>query len=285
MHELRRRSRQRTHKVVNPHPGMANQHIRVVKIFASNPHWKPVNKGGKTFSVKCILIEDEEVVRAKLRELIADAGGLEIIDEAAGFHEGLVALKNHPDTELLLLDVELPDGTGFDLLEALENPPKVIFITNYEAYALRAFEVNALDYIQKPVTASRLKRALQRIQSNQTTQHSETGLRPDDLIVLTQNNQKVFTPVSDITVITSDDNYTQVIRADGKEFLMKKTMTAWEQQLPAEQFKRLDRKHIINLASIDRLEKNSMLRFKNNAKPLPLGRTARERLRDLTYRV
>lgn len=235
--------------------------------------------------MKCILVEDEEVVRTKLRKLISEAGELEIVDEAAGFHEGLASLKNNPDTELLLLDVELPDGTGFDLLEAIENPPKVIFITNYETYALRAFEVNALDYIQKPVTASRLKRALQRIQSGGTAQHSNARLRSDDLIVLTRNSQKIFTRVADITVIASDDNYTQVIRADGKEFLMKKTMTAWETQLPEKMFRRLDRKLIINLTAIDRLEGRSTLRFKNSAAPVALGRTARERLRELMHTV
>lgn len=231
--------------------------------------------------MKCILIEDEDVVRAKLRELISDTGMLEIIDEAADFSEGLAALKNHPEVDLLFLDVELPNGTGFDLLEALENPPRVIFVTNYDSYALRAFEVNALDYIQKPITASRLKRALQRIQSDMPPTPANTGLLPGDLIILTQNNKKIFTPVSEIALIRSDDNYTRITRADGKEFLMKKTMQEWEKQLPAEQFKRLDRKHIVNLGSINHLEGNRILVFRNQVDPLPIGRTARERLRHL----
>lgn len=235
--------------------------------------------------MKCILVEDEEVVRTTLRALINEVGGLDIVAEASGYREGLAVLEHHPETDLLFLDVELPDGTGFDLIEALENSPKVIFVTNYEAYALRAFEVDAVDYIQKPVTAARLKRAVRRIRGDRSEPVQSGGLQPDDLIVLPQNNQKFFTRVEEITVIQSEDNYTRVSRADGRQFLVKRTMGVWASQLPSDMFRRLDRRHIVNLSALERLDNSGQLCFTNSVEPLPLKRTATERLQEILRNV
>lgn len=232
--------------------------------------------------MKCILVEDEEVVRFKLRALV-EAAGLEVIDEAASYREGVAALRNHPECELLFLDVELLDGTGFDLIEALENPPKTIFVTNYEAYALRAFEADAVDYIQKPVTAARLARALRRIDSSSAVPRSTGRLQADDLVVLPISSQKFFTHVREITLIESADNYTNVIRSDGRTFLVKRSMTAWEEQLPSALFKRLGRGLIVNISAMDRIDSNARLCFKNAVEPLVLKRAALERLREFLY--
>lgn len=233
-------------------------------------------------TMKCIIIEDEEAGRIQLRRLIEEIGGLELIGEAATCSEGFDLVKKHPETELLLLDVELPDGTGFDLIEQLENPPKIIFITHYEAYALRAFEVNALDYIQKPLTRARLESALERLNTEPSAASPEAAkLTVDDLILLAGNKQKFFTRVSDVVVIESDENYTQITRTDGKRFIQRKTLTTWETQLPTSTFYRAGRRHLINMKLIDRMEATAnggKLWFKNLTDPFELSRAAIKKL-------
>jgi len=233
--------------------------------------------------MNCIIIEDEEAGRIQLRNLLEEIGGLVLIGEAATCAAGQTLLKEHPETDLVLLDVELPDGTGFDLIERLQNPPKIIFITHYEAYALRAFEINALDYIQKPLTRARLESALERLNSTPLDRRptEPENLNPDDLILLTTGNQKYFTRVSNIIAVESDENYTHVIRADGQRFVLKKTLTAWETQLPPALFHRAGRSHLINMNAVDRMEMQDgggLLWFKKSTAPLKLPCTAAKKL-------
>lgn len=232
--------------------------------------------------MNCIIIEDEEAGRIQLRNLLKEIEGLHLLGEAASCSEGLELLKKYLETDLILLDVELPDGTGFDLIEQLENPPKIIFITNYEAYALRAFEINALDYIHKPLTRARLESALERLNTALPEAPPEPDkLVTDDLILLTNNNQKYFTRVSDIVAVESDENYTHVIRSDGKRFVLKKTLAAWEAQLPEDLFRRTGRSHLVNMNAVDRLETrdgNGLLWFKESNTPLKLPRAAAKKL-------
>lgn len=238
--------------------------------------------------MNCIIIEDEEAGRIQLRSLLKEIGGLRLLGEAANCSDGLTLLKKHTETDLILLDVELPDGTGFDLIEQLENPPKIIFITHYEAYALRAFEVNALDYIQKPLTRARLESALERLQTDTQPVPEPPALKAEDLILLTNNNQKYFTRVADIVAVESDQNYTHVIRTDGKRFVLKKTLAAWEVQLPPGLFQRAGRSHLINMTLIDRVETKSgggTLWFKNSSSPIELSRAAMKKLQQLVRSV
>lgn len=240
-------------------------------------------------AMNCIMIEDEEAGRIQLRNLIEEIGGLNLAGEAATCSEGLALLNKHPEIDLILLDVELPDGTGFDLIEQLKNPPKIIFITNYDAYALRAFEINALDYIRKPLTRARLESALERLNTAPAPPAPEPAeLTPDDLILLTNNNQKYFTCVTDIVAVESDENYTHIIRADGKRFVLKKTLAAWEAQLPSGLFRRAGRSHLINMTLIDRLETKEdggQLWFKNSGSPIHLTRAATKKLQQLVRNV
>lgn len=239
--------------------------------------------------MNCLIIEDEEAGRIQLRGLLEDTDGLNLIGEAASCAEGLSLLRECPETDLVFLDVELPDGTGFDLIEKLENPPKIIFITNYEAYALRAFEINALDYIQKPLTRARLESALERLGTETDPSAPEPAeLKPDDLILLTNSNQKYFTRITDIIAVESDENYTHVIRADGKRFVIKKTLSAWEAQLPSELFRRAGRRHLINMTRVDRMESKpggGQLWFKNTSASVELSRAAMKKLQQFVRTV
>lgn len=237
--------------------------------------------------MKCLIIEDEEIFRLQLKGLLSRIDGVDLIGEAANCASGLKLIKKHPEADLLLLDVELPDGTGFNLAEHIAPSQKVIFITSHDSYALRAFEINALDYIQKPVTLDRLKSSLERLDRRPTEAEEEKNrheLHADDLILLTSNNSKYFTKVSDLVAIESDENYTNVLRSDGQRFVIKKTLTTWEKQLPANIFKRLGRQLLINTAAIDRLEvrnQKSSLWLKNIPAPIHIGQSAAKKLQEL----
>ena len=113
-------------------------------------------------SVRTIIIDDERLARNELKKLLQEFGEIEVIDEAANVNEGLEKIEQH-NPDLIFLDIQMPGKTGFDLLEELDRSPKVIFTTAYDEYALKAFEVNALDYLLKPVEPKRLSDAIQKI--------------------------------------------------------------------------------------------------------------------------
>ena len=239
--------------------------------------------------MNCIIIDDEETERIHLHSLLDEIGEIVVVGEAEDCQSALTLFKAHADVDLLLLDIELPDGTGFDLISQLENPPKVIFITNHEAYALRAFEINAIDYIQKPLTRARLKSALERLERTPSAPPVDIkALHPDDLILLNSDNRKYFIKVSDIIAIESDQNYTQVIRAGGQRIMIKKTLSAWDEQLPNTLFRRLGRGLIINMEAIDRLETKpdeNALWLKQLPTPLALNRAEFKKIQQLAKSV
>src|SRR5438067_419031 len=113
-------------------------------------------------SVKTIIIDDERLARNELKKLLHDFGEIEVIDEAANASEGLEKIEQY-NPDLIFLDIQMPGKTGFELLEELDHSPKVIFTTAYDEYALKAFEVNALDYLLKPVEPKRLSDAIQKL--------------------------------------------------------------------------------------------------------------------------
>jgi two-component system LytT family response regulator len=236
-------------------------------------------------NMKCLLIEDEEIFRIQLKALLAEVGGFEVIGEATDCRSGLELIRAHPEVELLFLDVELPDGTSFDIITQLDKLPKLLFVTSHDSYALSAFEVNALDYIQKPLSLERLVQALDRLDHPMPLIDEKLpALNANDLVLFCSNRHKYFTNVSEITAILSDENYTHVIRSDGRRFIMKKTLRAWEEQLPSELFMRLGRQQLINISALDRMEireRGGQLWFKGIADPIKLKHAALKNLQQL----
>lgn len=235
--------------------------------------------------MKCLLIDDEEIFRIQLKGLLEEIGGFEILGEADDCRSGLELVRMHPDADLLFLDVELPDGTSFDLITQIDRLPKLLFITSHEKYALDAFEVNALDYIQKPLSLERLTRALDRLEQPRSVGDEKLPLlQESDLVCLCCNRNKHFTKVSEIIAIQSDENYTHIVRADGRRFVMKKTLVAWEKQLPGDLFKRVGRQLIVNISALDRLEikeRGGSLWFKGLAESIELRQGSLKNLQQL----
>lgn len=201
--------------------------------------------------MRALLIDDERLARAELRRLLAAHPEIEIVGEAVNAAEGLqqiAALK--PD--LIFLDVQMPGGSGFDMLAALEEAPEVIFTTAFDQYALQAFEVNALDYLQKPIQATRMAAALQRCA---VRQHAAASSAPKKLFIK-DGERCWFVALQDIRLFESDGNYTRVYFGPHQP-LMLRSLSQLEEKLDPQHFFRASRRHIVNLDHVEQVEPNA----------------------------
>lgn len=205
--------------------------------------------------MRALLIDDERLARAELRRLLAAHPDVEIVGEAVNAADGLqqnAMLK--PD--LIFLDVQMPGGSGFDMLAALEETPEVIFTTAFDQYALQAFEVNALDYLQKPIQATRMAAALQRC-ALRHQRIAAAALAPSAArkLFIKDGERCWFVPVQDIRLFESDGNYTRVY-FEHQQPLMLRSLNQLEEKLDPERFFRASRRHIVNLDFIEQVEPN-----------------------------
>lgn len=201
---------------------------------------------------RILIIDDEPLARAALRGMLREHPEVSLVGEAETLTEAKALLAGHA-YELVLLDVQLIGGTGFDLLPFVRPEARVVFVTAFDQFAVRAFEVNALDYLVKPVRPQRLAETLRRSAPARTERPPLPppipALGPDDLVHLTIGNGSTrFVPLAEIVVVYSDSNYCAAHLADGTHLLVRRTMKSWEDTLPASQFVRVHRSTIINLA-------------------------------------
>ncbi len=211
--------------------------------------------------MKAILIDDERLARAELRRLLAAHGDVEIAGEAANAkqaHEQIASLR--PD--LLFLDVQMPGETGIELLQSLEPPaPHVIFTTAYDEFAVKAFELNALDYLLKPVDPGRLATALAKLREKpkpapvpkSPSAPVRDRLAADDKVFVREGDRCWFVEVKSIRLLESEGNYTRV-HFDTAQPQLFRSLNAMEDRLDPKFFFRANRRQIINLAWIDRIE-------------------------------
>jgi two-component system LytT family response regulator len=206
-----------------------------------------------------MIVDDERLARATLKDMLADYPMIEIIGEAESVAQSVPLIINL-DPHLLFLDIQLTDGTGFDLLNKISYSGKVIFITAYDEFAIRAFEVNAIHYLLKPVSHKSLKEAIDRLQ------RAEPEKKPGNLInfkftdrlLVTCGSFLNFIKVSSIATITAAGDYSLIRTSDGKEFIDSKTMSEWENRLPENHFLRINRSTIINFDAIEKTEQKSV---------------------------
>jgi two-component system LytT family response regulator len=205
--------------------------------------------------MKALIIDDERLARKELASLLEKHEGIEIVGEAANADEAetLIAEKR-PD--LLFLDINLPGRTGFELLESLDHAPQVIFVTAYDEHALKAFQVNALDYLLKPIDPERLDAALNKLAAAAS---SELGmpqreiLRESDQIFLKDGEKCWFVTLKDVRYLESEGNYVRV-RFDDQKPLVLRSLNKLEEKLDPLVFFRANRKHIINLRWVESIE-------------------------------
>ena len=208
--------------------------------------------------MKAIIIDDERLARTELKKLLQEYPEIEVIDEAANAEEGISKIASlHPD--LIFLDIQMPGKTGFDMLTQLERTPQVIFTTAFDEYALKAFEVNALDYLLKPVEPKRLADAVQKLHF-ENREPKEAGefnnnsfLTENDQVFVKDGERCWFVKLSDIRLFESVGNYAKVFFANNKPLILK-SLNALEERLDEKFFFRANRKHIVNLRMIEKIE-------------------------------
>jgi two-component system LytT family response regulator len=209
--------------------------------------------------MRVLLVDDERLARAELRRLLAAHPQVEIVGEAANAAEAVQQIAAlAPD--LLLLDVQMPGGSGFDMLQALDATPEVIFTTAFDRYALQAFEVNALDYLQKPIQATRLAAALERAAFR--LQLARGALAPcvpalpaPQKLFIKDGERCWFVDYGDIRLFESEGNYTRVYFGEHRP-LMLRSLAQLEQKLAPERFFRVSRQHIVNLDAVQEVAPN-----------------------------
>src|SRR5215470_14089489 len=210
--------------------------------------------------MRAIIIDDERLARAELRKLLQDFPEVEVIDEAANAEEGITKIEaQNPD--LIFLDIQMPGRTGFDMLSSLEKSPNVIFTTAYDEYALKAFEVNALDYLLKPIEPKRLADAIQKIHLAETKEPGTNGTEFINRSMLTEHDQVFvkdgercwFVKLTEIRLFESVGNYAKVFFGPNKPLILK-SLNALEERLDEKVFFRANRKHIVNLRLIEKIE-------------------------------
>jgi two-component system LytT family response regulator len=209
--------------------------------------------------LRALLIDDEPLAREEMHRLLAAHPEVTIVGEADDVPSARTRLAAG-GYDLVFLDIDLGGGgTGFDLVPQVIPEARIIFVTAHNNFALRAFEVNALDYLLKPVSAPRLAASLTRITAPAADSQLSTlnaplpTLSADDRVFLKNDRGARFVPLADLAVVNSCDNYSEVFVADGSHFLVRRSLKAWESALPAENFVRVHRQAIVNLAHIERV--------------------------------
>jgi two-component system LytT family response regulator len=209
--------------------------------------------------MRAIIIDDERLARAELKKLLQDFPEVEVIDEAANAGEGIAKIESqHPD--LIFLDIQMPGKTGFDMLSELERTPQVIFTTAYDEFALKAFEVNALDYLLKPIEPKRLADAIQKLQLGEsreikpeTENFNNSILQENDQVFVKDGERCWFVKLNEIRLFESVGNYAKVFFGTNKPLILK-SLNALEERLDEKYFFRANRKHIVNLRMIEKIE-------------------------------
>ena len=210
--------------------------------------------------MKAIIIDDERLARNELKKMLAEFPEVEVVAEAANADEGMEKIESFaPD--LVFLDIQMPGKTGFDMLAELDRSPEVIFTTAYDEFALKAFEVNALDYLLKPVETKRLADAIQKYHSfeeredqpSQPANYNRSVLNEMDQVFVKDGERCWFVKLTDIRLFESVGNYAKVYFGANKPLILK-SLNALEERLDEKIFFRANRKHIVNLRLIEKIE-------------------------------
>ncbi len=233
---------------------------------------------------QAVIVDDERLARQKLRAMLSVHPKIQVIGEADGV-ESAAKLIAQAQPEVIFLDIQMPGASGFELLNLLTRPVKIIFVTAFDEYAIRAFEVNALDYLLKPVNPERLANAVARL-SEAAEPHVllSRPLEYDDFLFLPFGNGSRFLKISEIKCICAAGSYSEVISADNQKSLVLKPLNEWEERLPDKHFARIHRAAIINIAFVEQTEKwfnySYQVRLRGLAEPFTMSRRYAARLKE-----
>lgn len=231
--------------------------------------------------IKAVIIDDEPLAREVVKEYLLGFPQIEVVQECNDGFEGLKAIQQH-QPDLVFLDIQMPKITGFEMLELVEKLPAVIFTTAFEEHAIRAFEVNAVDYLLKPFSAERFEKAVQKWldhfhkpaempDTNALLEAAAATPLQNNRVVIRLNGKIKIIPVSEIHYLEAADDYVKVVTHEGS-FLKNKTMAFFEKTLDPAQFTRVHRSYILNINQVTRIEpyekENHLAILRNGAKVL-----------------
>lgn len=211
---------------------------------------------------KTLIIDDERLAREELKSILKEFPEIDIIGEAQNGDEAIELIrKTKPD--LLFLDINMPGMSGFDLLKKLESIPRVIFVTAYDEYALKAFEVNALDYLLKPVETNRLNEAIDKLKLSDENEFESSlihqldrknrQLTLTDRVFIKDGEKCFFVSLSEVRMLESDGNYVKVYFGKNRPLILR-SLNSFEDRLDPAHFFRANRKFIINLEWVEQVE-------------------------------
>jgi two-component system LytT family response regulator len=241
--------------------------------------------------MNAMIVDDEELARRLLREMLADHPEIEIVAECAnGFEAVKAAAQQKPD--LLFLDVQMPKLDGFEVLELIGADVPVIFVTAYDSYAMRAFEVHAVDYLLKPFNKDRFEAALERAKSRLGEKKPANPPAPAELaaaarstpylerIVVKDGVRVHVIPVAKLDYAEAQDDYV-LLASSGKTYLKQQTISSLEACLDPSRFIRIHRSYLVNLERVVKMEpytKDSRIAVLTDGKQLPVSRAGYQRL-------
>jgi two-component system LytT family response regulator len=231
------------------------------------------------------IVDDESLARYSLSRKLEHFSDIQIIGEADSVSSAVLEIpKLNPD--ILFLDIQLNDGSGFDIINMIDYPGKVIFITAFDDYAIRAFEINALDYLMKPISVERLGMALERlkVKADDESLPNVGEFKNDDKLLVSSGNFIHFIQIDQIVIIKAARDYSLVMTGDGKDYLVSKTMNEWDSRLPEQTFCRISRSMIVNIEKIDKSVKESkgtaLLFLAGLSEPVKISRSYFKKLKN-----
>lgn len=239
--------------------------------------------------LRLAIVDDEELARTVVREHLAAHADVEVVAECGNGLEAIEAVAAHaPD--LVFLDVQMPRLTGFETLELLEPRPAVVFVTAYDRYALKAFEVHAVDYLLKPFSSERFEAALARARVLAASRAPgpdpgalASAARPEgaplERIAVREGTRVTLVPVDAVEWLKAEDDYV-LIRAAGRSHLKHETLAELAARLPADRFVRVHRSWVVNVARIASLEEGKAASMEGGER-VPVSRAGAVRLREL----
>lgn len=203
---------------------------------------------------KAIIVDDEKLARLDLKNVLKSVEEIEIIGEANSVNSAEQLInKLHPN--LVFLDIQLRGESGFDLLDKIDAELDFVFVTAYDKYAIRAFEVNAQDYLLKPVSSDRIRLTIGKLTHNANKEAAnQRRLNYDDVIFLMLNSRYSFLKIETIIAITSEADYSYIHTNDKARSITRKTMREWESRLPENHFCRIHRETIVNLEYVSKID-------------------------------
>ncbi len=243
--------------------------------------------------IRVLIIEDEAPARELIKYMLKERAEIEVVGECADGFCGATQIKEkHPD--LIFLDIQMPKLTGFELLEVLDEKPEVIFTTAFDQYAIRAFELNAVDYLLKPYSKERFDSALAKAVSRIGKETQEPD-KVEKLVTAVTEAEGYLTrivfrkgagikiiPLNLISYLASEDDYVMIYYSEGKA-LKPKTMKYYEDHLPPSLFMRVHRSFMVNIEQITRLEpysKDNYVAVLKSGEKIPVSRTGYKMLRE-----